>query len=192
VAGLVYLEAGYPYAFDNGKGPTNKQFQDIQNKYQNLQPPTPVDSDLASFSALQKWDAEVYGFRIPEAEFHQTWESGPDGRPVKARNFQGSQMFGMILAGNKRYSNIPVRALAIFAIPNIPENWASKSTNPAVREAARASFTAVDLLKEKQSKVFEAGVQTARVIRLRGTHYIFLSEERDVLREMRAFLADLR
>jgi pimeloyl-ACP methyl ester carboxylesterase len=132
VAGLVYLEAGYPYAFDNGKGPTNKQFQDIQNKYQNLQPHTPVDSDLVSFSALQKWDAEVYGFRIPEAEFHQTWESGPDGRPVKARNFQGSQMFGMILAGNKRYSNIPVRALAIFAIPNIPENWVSKSTNPAV------------------------------------------------------------
>jgi hypothetical protein len=61
-----------------------------------------------------------------------------------------------------------------------------------VREAARASFTAVDLLKEKQSKVFEAGVPTARVIRLRGTHYIFLSDEAAVLREMRAFLASLR
>src|SRR6266566_5636408 len=29
VAGLVYLEAGYPYAFDNGKGPTMQEFQDI-------------------------------------------------------------------------------------------------------------------------------------------------------------------
>jgi len=27
VAGLVYLEAGYPYAFENGKGPTMKEFQ---------------------------------------------------------------------------------------------------------------------------------------------------------------------
>ena len=32
-------------------------------------------SDLASFSSLQKWDAEVNGFRIPEAEFRQTWDA---------------------------------------------------------------------------------------------------------------------
>ena len=49
VAGLVYLEAGYPCAFDNGQGPTFKQFQDISGP----QPPPPGDSDLASFSALQ-------------------------------------------------------------------------------------------------------------------------------------------
>jgi len=49
VAGLVYLEAGYPYAFDNGKGPTMKEFHQIRGP----QPPTPGDSDLASFSALQ-------------------------------------------------------------------------------------------------------------------------------------------
>jgi hypothetical protein len=28
VAALVYLEAGYPYAFDNGNGPTMKEFQE--------------------------------------------------------------------------------------------------------------------------------------------------------------------
>ena len=37
VAGLVYLEAGYPYAFDNGKGPTMKEFQKISGP----QPPPP-------------------------------------------------------------------------------------------------------------------------------------------------------
>jgi pimeloyl-ACP methyl ester carboxylesterase len=186
VAGLVYLEAGYPYAFDNGKGPTDKQFQDIQN-IKGLQPPTPVDSDLASFSALQKWDAEVRGFRMPEAELRQTWESGPDGRPLKTRNFQCWQMFGMLLGGNKRYSRIPVPALAIFAIPHVPESWMSKSTNPAVREAVAA----IGLLREKQAKVFQAGVPDARVIGLRGSHYVFLSAEAAVLREMRAFLSNL-
>ena len=30
VAALVYLEAGYPYAFENGKGPTMKEFQDLK------------------------------------------------------------------------------------------------------------------------------------------------------------------
>ena len=50
----------------------------------------------------------------------------------------------------------------------------------------------VDVLAERQAKAFEVGVPAARVIRLRGAHYIFLSDEPGVLREMRAFLASLR
>jgi len=39
VAGLVYLDAAYPYAFDNGKGPTLKQMQEIRGAQQpNSQP----------------------------------------------------------------------------------------------------------------------------------------------------------
>jgi non-heme chloroperoxidase len=186
VAGLVYLEAGYPYAFDNGKGPAMKEFQ-----ISGPRPTHPSDADLASFSALQKWDAQVYGFRMPEAEFRQTWSSTSDGRPGKARDFPGSQMFMAIMMGTKRYTDIPVPALVIFAIPSVPENWINNSTDPAVREAAKAYYTKIDTLKEKQAKSFEGGVPTARVIRLRGTHFIFLSNEPDVLREMRAFLAGL-
>jgi non-heme chloroperoxidase len=187
VAGLVYLEAGYPYAFNNGKGPTMKEFQEIRGP----QPPTPRDSDLASFGALQKWDAEVYGFRRPEAEFRQTWDSTSDGRPVKARDFPGLQMLMTIVMGNKQYPDIPVPALVLFAIPHVQENWSSKSADPAVREAARAYFTTIDALAERQAKEVE-GVPTARVIRLRGAHYIFLSNEPDVLRHMSAFLAGLK
>jgi pimeloyl-ACP methyl ester carboxylesterase len=188
VAGLVYLEAGYPYAFDNGKGPTMKEFQEMRG----LQPPTPSDSDLASFSALQKWDAQVYGFRTPEAELRQTWDSASDGRPGKARKFPGSQTLMTLMTGGKKYPGIPVPALAIFAIPHIQENWITESTDPAVREEARAYFTAIDALTEKQAKAFEDGVPTARVIRLRGAHYIFVSNEPDVLRELRAFLTGLK
>ncbi len=187
VAGLVYLEAGYPYAFDNGKGPTMKDFQ-----IGGPQPPTPGDSDLASFSALQKWDAQVYGFRMPEAEFRQTWDSTSDGRVGKARDFQGSQIFTKIMTGTKRYTDIPVPALVIFAIPHVQENWINTSTDPAVREAARAYYTAIDASAEMQAKAFEGGVPIARVIRLRGSHYIFLSNEPDVLREMRVFLTGLK
>src|SRR5215472_16078685 len=45
VAGVVYLEAAYPYAFDNGKGPTMKDFLQMQGP----PPPTPGESDLATF-----------------------------------------------------------------------------------------------------------------------------------------------
>jgi len=48
-------------------------------------------------------------------------------------------------------------------------------------------------LTETQIKEFEKGVPTARVVRLRGAnHYVYLSNEADVLREMRAFLHGLR
>jgi non-heme chloroperoxidase len=188
VAGLVYLEAGYPYAFDNGKGPTMKEFQETRGP----QPPTPGERDLASFSALQKWDAQVYGFRTPEAEFRQTWDSTSDGRVGKARAFPGSQTLMTIMMDTKRFTDIPVPALVIFAIPHVQENWIDRSTDPAVRDAARAYFTTVDALAEKQAKAFEGGVPTARVVRLRGAHYIFVSNEPDVLRELRAFLAGLK
>lgn len=187
IAGLVYLEAGYPYAFDNGKGPAMKEFQ-----IGGPQPPTPGDSDLASFSALQKWDAQVYGFRTPEAEFRQTWDSISDGRPGKARDFPGAQMFMKIMTGSKRYTDITVPALVIFAIPQVQDKWIDNTTDPVVQEAGRTYFTTINLLKEKQARAFEDGVPKARVIRLRGAHYIYLSNEPDVLREIRTFLAGLK
>jgi len=188
VAGLVYLEAGYPYAFGSGKGPTMKDFQ-----IGGPQPPAPNDSDLSSFSALQKWDAKVYGFRIPEAEFRQTWSTTSDGqRPAKARDFPGAQAFMEIMTKTKTYTDIPVPALVMFAIPNVQESWIDNATDTAVREEARTYYTRLNALKEQQAKAFEVGVPSARVVRLQGMHYIFLSNETEVLREMRAFLSGLK
>jgi hypothetical protein len=43
-----------------------------------------------------------------------------------------------------------------------------------------------------QANAFAAGVPSARVVRVQNAdHYIFISNEADVLREMRAFLAGL-
>ena len=188
IAGVVYLEAAYPYAFDNGKGPTMKDFVQIQG----LQPPTPGESDLASFSSLQKWDAQVYGFQMPESEFRQTWDSTPAGRVTKQRGFAGSQMLMTIMTSSKKYANLTVPALAIFAIPHVPESWMTKNEDPAIHNAASTYFAKLDLLAEKQAKVFQDGVPEARIIRVRGMHYIYLSNESDVLREIRSFLSNLK
>jgi len=188
VAGLVYLEAGYPYALDNGKGSTMHEFLDVQQP----QPPPPGEADLASFSALWKWYLRVNGFPFPEAEFRQERESTPDGRVGKERNFPGSTMLEAILKGTRKYSNIPVPALVIFAIPHNQGTYINTSTDPAVRGAAKACSLMLDPLTEKQAKAWENGVPTARVIRLRGAHhYVYLSNQADVLREMHSFLAGL-
>jgi non-heme chloroperoxidase len=187
IAGLVYLEAAYPYAFNNGAGPTMEEFQQSGPR-----PPTPAASALASFRSLQKWDAEVYGVRRPEAELRQTWDSSSDGRPTKARVFPGGRMFMEIMSSGPRYAVIPVPALVIFAIPHRQEKWIDQSPDPAVRQASQTYRTSLDAATENQAKALEVGVPTARVVRLKGAHYIFLSNEPDVIRETRAFLARAR
>ena len=186
VAGLVYLEAGYPYAFDNGKGPTMNEFQAISGP----QPPSPGESDLASFRALQQYYLRVLGFTYPEAELRQQWDSTSDGRLGKQRDFPG---YATLMAGMKKFADIPVPALVIFGIPHSQGNWVDNSTDPKVREAAKAYSEALTALTERQAKAFEAGVPIAHVVRLRGAHhYVYLSNEADVLREMHSFLSSPR
>jgi len=187
VSGLVYLDAGYQYAFDNGKGGTLDELQKSANPLPA--PPQPNESDLASFSSLQAWFTRVNGITLPEAEFRQGWDSTPDGRVGKRR----SSPMASIMKGVKKYTDIPVPALVIFAVPHDQGPWIKNHPDPAVREAAKARSAEEIVLVEKQAKAFESGVPSARVVRLPGAHhYVFLSNEADVLREIRAFVARLR
>lgn len=185
VAGLIYLEAAYPYAFDDGKGPTFEQFQ----KLQAPQPPPPGPADLASFRALQLYYERVNGFRFPEAELRARWESSADGQVTKQRNYPG---YATILNGMKKYMSIPVPALVIFANPHGLGAWVDNNTDPAVQQAANAYSAALAVLVQAQENALKKGVPTARVVTLPGAHhYVFLSNPTDVLQEMRAFLAGL-
>jgi pimeloyl-ACP methyl ester carboxylesterase len=186
VGGLVYLEAGYPYAFNIVGGPPMAEFQ-----ASGPRAPNPTNADLASFGSLQNWDAEVYGFRIPEAEFRQTWEADSSGRPRKRRDFPGSQSFMAIMTSPRKHGQIPVPSLVIFASPHIPEAWIAKSTNPRVQDAARTYYAKIEAATESQAKAVQASEPAARVVRLPGAHYIFLSNQPDTLREVRSFLNQL-
>jgi non-heme chloroperoxidase len=58
-----------------------------------------------------------------------------------------------------------------------------------VFKRAKAFSAAEPALTTRQAKAFEDGVPTAHVVRLRGAdHYVYLSNEADVLREMKSFL----
>lgn len=186
VAALIYLEAGYPYAFDNGKGPKMTEFQTSGPRS-----PSPSPADLASFASLQNWDAEVFGFRMPEAEFRQTWDSDVSGRPRRARDSAGTQALQALMTSVKTYARIPVPALVVFASPHVPESWIGKVTDSRVQESARAYYAAIDAATARQAAAFEAGVPSALVVKLRGAHYIFLSNELETLRDNRSFLRGL-
>src|SRR5205823_6806560 len=83
-----------------------------------------------------------------------------------------------IMQGVKKYTDIPVPALVVFAVPHDQGPWIKNHPDPAVREAAKARSVEEAVLVEKQAKAFENGVPSAHVVRLPGAHhYVFLSNE---------------
>jgi non-heme chloroperoxidase len=182
VAGLIYLDAIYQYSFDNGNATTTEEL--VKGAPQS---PRPGPDDLASFSALQTWLRRTRGIAFPESDYRQTTDSAPDGRVGRPRT--PPSVGQAILAGVKRFTNIPVPALAICAVPQSLGPLFDQNNDPAVKAFA-ARYRA---LTEKQVDAFESGVPSARVIRMpSANHYIFISNEADVLREMRAFLGGLK
>jgi non-heme chloroperoxidase len=90
-----------------------------------------------------------------------------------------------IRAGKQKYTRIPVPVLAIYALPRDPAQAPNGMT--------RAEAEAMAQKAEAQAKAFERGVPTARVVRIpHASHYVFRSNEADVLREMDAFIAGLK
>lgn len=189
LAGLVYLEAAYPYAFDNGKVPTMKQFQSLKAP----QPLEPAGSDLANFPSLRQYYLRVLGFTYPEGELRQQRSSKPDGSVGAQRDFPGYAILMSAITDYKKYSTIPVPTLAIFANPHGQGRWVDTSSDPKVIEEAKAYSAALTPLTERQIKAFEQGVPKARVVQLSGAHhYIYLSNEADVLPEIKEFVRGLR
>jgi non-heme chloroperoxidase len=187
IAGLVYLDAAYPVAFDNGKGMSMSEFQEIVRP--PIAPPPPEAADLTSFRALQTYYERVYGIRLPEAELRQQWEAGPDGRVGKRRSFPGSST---LMMGLNKYTDIPVPALVIFANPHSLSPWLKDNQDASVRAAVKAYSSKFEAFTRKQENAIREAVHTARVITLPGAnHVVFMSNEADVIREVRAFFAGL-
>jgi non-heme chloroperoxidase len=224
IAGLIYLDAGYEYAYyDRSKGDFVIDLLDLQKKLEQLhsandlsnqkpliqellqttlpgftsdlerlqkeisQPfppdPEPNDADRESFDAYRSWENRVFGFRMPEAELRQILQSTPDGHVGPEKPNKAHAVF----LGRQKYTDIRAPVLAIFAVP--------EDLGPYVDNdpAARAAFDAANLaLMEPLVRVFETGIPSARVVRVpHADHYVFISNETDVLREMRTFLASL-
>src|SRR5688572_30304636 len=180
-AALVYLDAAYPYAFDNGKVPTFKEISEVGFP----QTPPPTDADLATFDGLRQYYTRVLGFTYPEAELRQRRSATPEGRVGPMRSFPGGRS---LTAGMKQYVQIQPPALFLVSSQS-PGLWAETSADPVIRK----QIFAMSALLDRQAKSIEDGLPGARVVKLTGAnHYVFLSNEADVLREMRAFIGRLR
>lgn len=165
VAGLIYLDAGYGYAFyDRAQGDVWLDMIDVRKRIDQLQSGT-------EGSRKSLWGAmltDVTHLNLALREITRQEASLPDlpSPPPVARAIQ---------FGAERYTRIPVPILAIFAVPEVA---------PPGSVAAHAV---------QQMDAFEAGLPAARVVRWKNAgHFIFRSRPADVRREMEAFLQPLQ
>ena len=161
--------------------------KDLKNQ-QELPPetvlPDPTPADLESYEALRSWENRVYGEAETEADLRQTHGPAPNNhvgpeKPTDAQEYA-------ILSGQQKYTAIRVPVLAIFAFPR--DLGPFVSSHPT----ALAAFQPSEIVSAAEVNAFEAGVPFARVVRIaHASHSVFITNEADVLREMRAFLGSL-
>jgi len=182
VAGLIYLEAGYSYAYyDRSRGDLGIDLADLQNKLEQLQPGKGPQDPRHLIEELLA--TTLPGF---ERDLKEMQKNLPEARSAQPTPDQVPPITQAIMTGMQKYTDIRVPVLAIFAVPHA-------TGQPFKDDAARAAADAHDeVTTGAQAKAFESGVPSSRVVRLpHANHYIFLSNEADVLREMNDFLGNL-
>ncbi len=185
ISGLIYLDAGYPYAlYDRSRGDLSLDLKDLQSKLEKLEPgkmpqdPKQFIQDLLE-NSLPMFEKDLRELQKNIAAAPPPSPSaGPPPRPLFAA--------AAIIYGEQKYTDIRAPILAIFALPH--------STTPAVRNDPKklAEYEEREnAFVGAQAKAFET-LPKARVVRLPfANHYVFFSNEADVLREMNAFIGGL-
>jgi non-heme chloroperoxidase len=188
VAGLVYLEAGYQFAFyDSGEVHVQLTLRDTQRKLAKLADPgvamtvaqrgAMIDELLQTSLPLMERDLRSYRQALARARDQSAVNPPPERDPWRRR----------VNLGTQKYTDIHVPVLALFALP--------QETPPAMARDSMLQKRADSLSLAASGPhvaAFEHGIRSARVVRVpHANHYIFRSNEAEVLREVKAFIAGI-
>jgi non-heme chloroperoxidase len=178
VAGLVYLDAGYPWAYyDRAHGDPWLDMLDVKQRLDALRSGAVYDRQFVQGLSISITQFEK---DLPEEVNRLAPMAGTPSSPPPPISLA-------MLFGEQKYTEIRVPILAIFAVPhNLDDVLRNNPTDKAAMAAADLAHTSA------LANAFEAGVPSAHVVRLpNADHYVFNSNEADVLREMNTFLAKL-
>jgi non-heme chloroperoxidase len=187
IAGLVYLDAGYSYAYYDAKAANGDPAVDFAVMRREME-------QLLSRLTTRERKALVKDLlesSLPRVQkdlqlSQQHLETVPDTTPAPP-DLPEVRIGLAVQRGMQKFSGVKCPTLAIFAVPH------DLGPQPGLDAAARAAAAADELDRTSaQVNAFEAGNPGARVVRLpNANHLIFRSNEADVLREMKTFVAKL-
>ena len=185
LSGLVYLDG----ASDPTTPPENPPLPDPATVPRRLKPsPEP---DRSSFRAFSKRSGLRVAF--PEAEWRQQYAENPDGSVGQSLlNFKIRQAITVDARVKPNYAGIRVPVLAIYQAQLPFEEVAAEYDirNEQERVALRQQYMAVRNMYARWQQDLRAAIPAARIVELPGANlFMFVSNEADVLREIRAFAA---
>lgn len=194
LSGLVYLDAGADPADWPWDDPA---YRAVVQKLAPATPPPPSRLEVdrkKSYEAFRAWQMESLGFAFCEAEVRNEYDFNAD-RSIGAFRTPDSVHDAIDKGSKKRdYSSIHVPVLSIFATPLPPAEELKKHPrqSPEEREAVEQAYAILMKYIGRYEKSLQRGVPNARILEWPGaTHYLFISNEAEVLRELRAFVAGL-
>ena len=191
VAGLVYLEAGYGYAYSPPSGAFQISALELQRKLEQLEFPNKTSNQSEEIEQLLNVELPLFTQSL-QAKQRQLQSTPADLLATIAAEAEPpppQSVVRDILAGRQRYTRIPTPILAIFAAPH--EYLPPTGSDPASRAAADA-LDEVRTGPIRTADAFEKGLPQAHVVRLaHASHMVFRSNEADVLREINAFIDGL-
>jgi pimeloyl-ACP methyl ester carboxylesterase len=187
VSGLVYLDAIADLEDDP---PADKEWADLQAKMPAGLASHPVCDpvDTSSFAAFRRTRTCPMGFILPESEVHQQFEdiNGTVGTPTAPDWVMRS--IGQQQVYRKDYSNIRVPVLVL--LPKPETDYQPK--NEEERVLIERFMARGDVIIGRWIAKVKRGVPDARVVYLPGGgHYLWVTREADVLREIHALIAAL-
>ncbi len=151
--------------------------------------PNPGPADLADFRAVQAWYARGARVVLPESELRMMLATDETGRPTMKRRrprFVGEK----IDAGKQKYTNVRVPALGIYAVVDDP--GAANMQDPEQRAYAEAYQWFQRQRAARSIALFQQDLPHARLVRIeRADHYVFLSNESEVISNTNEFIASL-
>jgi pimeloyl-ACP methyl ester carboxylesterase len=157
--------------------------------------PAPA-ADYSSFEAYRVAQRRDHGVAFPEAELRQLFVENADGSMGRSLL---SPVVRKAITEDARlkpdWGQIRTPVLAIFStVPSLAEvERDSPPRNELEREASRQQYAAMRAMTSRWQRDLLAGVPTARIVELPGANlYMFLSNEADVLREIRGFAATMQ
>jgi non-heme chloroperoxidase len=176
VSGLIYLDAATSFAFYDPAHPKLEiEMNDIRRRIDEIEA-----GGVDEQKKLLELEVAIAKF---ETVLHQSNAEIANMPPLPPR----SPINAALNFGAQKYTSIPVPVLAIYACPH---NWDRLPGNDPARKVA--------LLADDKARctawadAFSRGVPSARVVRIpNADHYLYLSNEPQVIREMNGFLASL-
>jgi non-heme chloroperoxidase len=186
VAGLIYLDAGYAYALYSPEfGDRELDAKDLKNALNAFLTAQSGADEKSMIASIANVLSEIRLVQKDLETFQRQFEllpPPPDSGTSPVVPFAPPA----IIRGEQKYTNIQVPILAIFASPD------SSANLPKMPEDKKAEFIALDQAESAaQAKAFEK-LKSAKVVILpNADHFVFLSNEQEVEKDINDFLATL-